>query len=255
MKRILLTIVLALAMIGICHAAPQVIGSNSATATSGSITVNKPANTVNGNVLVAWMSCKAGVSPTPGVFTDPVGGGWTTLGTDIVDNTNFIRYHAAYKVANNEGASWVWSNASTHTFLTGGVIVLRGCSTTTPVDTSSNNNVTSAGTAGSATGVTTGGYNCMLLAGYAGYRSTTGTTNISVPPSGMTVAWNVANREFTALYSVVQGAAGATGAKAATIANASYWGAKLISIRGAAGFIPGITRSFELIYGSLFGRT
>ena len=148
----------------------------SAAPTSGiTITVNKPSGTVEGDVLVAMISVKAGVDLT---INPPAG--WTAVGqanTAIVS----IRTGVWYKVAGaSEGGSYAWTSTQTISDATGLILRYAPQSPTTPpgvIDASAMGSAVSPAVAPSLTATE----NADTLIALFSTNGTPGST-----PSGMT---------------------------------------------------------------------
>ncbi|HEV7365733.1 MAG TPA: autotransporter-associated beta strand repeat-containing protein, partial [Gemmatimonadales bacterium] len=190
--------------------------SAQAGATTGvtSLTINKPAGTVNGDVMIAAIA----VRPNTATITAP--GGWTLIRRTDQTLTNPGSQATYRKVAGAaEPASYTWS-FSASTGSAGGIMTFYGVNTAAPVDVE-NGQATASGLLHAAPSVTTTKSYDMIVTTHSFTSSATWT-----PPVGMTEAADVAsdatpNAVGIALEMnyVVQLAAGATGAKTATAAN------------------------------------
>lgn len=106
--------------------APVYESAASASGSSGSITINKPTGTAEGDLLVAFFRCIADQT-----VTDP--GDWTTLDDDANSGTsNYEVTHAAFwKVAGaSEGSDYTFTHTSSGS--EGCILRISGADTTTP---------------------------------------------------------------------------------------------------------------------------
>lgn len=99
-------------------------------ASGTSLTVNKPTGTVNNDVMVAFIYCSPPAAEP--AITPPTG--WTLLGT--CGDTDGV-LHVYYRVAASEGASYVWSWASSTGPFCGWISSYSGADTGNPVDVQS----------------------------------------------------------------------------------------------------------------------
>ena len=84
------------------------------------ITVNKPTNTENGDVMIAAFALR------PNTATVSTLAGWTSIRNTSNANSTSNRLATFFKVANNEGASYGWTLASTPAGCVGGICTFRG---------------------------------------------------------------------------------------------------------------------------------
>ena len=181
-----------------------------------SLTINKPAGTIEGDVMVASIA----VTPDTVGITPP--SGWTTV-QDTVQNqdagSHLITY---YKIATgSEPADYSWSFAADHSGSVGGIATFSGVDTANPIVSSAsqteNGNTATTHTAPSITA----GADDMLVTVHEYQSSGTWT-----PPAGMTEAVDKFSEAATGASGVslemnylLLGSAGATGTKAATASN------------------------------------
>ena len=198
--------------------------------TTSSLSINVPAGTASGDVLVAAIAVK----PTGITITPPAG--WTSV--NRVDqtagdaNSQEVFYHVATA---SEPASYSWTFSAPPVSATGGIVSYRGTDTTAPVDVFSGN-VTPSATSHTATGVTTTTPNNMVISAHSFSSSATWT-----PPAGMTEEVDVASltpsrNEGISLEinDVLQASAGASGDKTATASgNADTGVAQILALRPA----------------------
>ncbi|HUK22511.1 MAG TPA: autotransporter-associated beta strand repeat-containing protein [Gemmatimonadales bacterium] len=190
--------------------------SAQAGATTGvlTLTVNLPAGTVSGDVMIAAIA----VRPNTATITAPVG--WTLIRRTDNANTNQSSQATYRRVAGAaEPANYSWT-FSTSTGSAGGIATFYGVNTTTPVDVE-NGVTTPSGLTHTAPSVTTTKAYDMIVTTHSYTSAATWT-----PPAGMTEAVDVVSDPVPnavgmtlELNYVVQPAAGATGAKTATGSN------------------------------------
>ncbi|MET1063489.1 MAG: PKD domain-containing protein [Arthrobacter sp.] len=166
------------------------------------VTLNKPAGTAAGDVLVA--SFTADKNPT----VSAVPAGWTALVNNLSISSG-ARTFAYYRVVgSSDPASYNWT-LSTAVKWGGGVTAYRGVNNATPLDSSV---VTAANTSYTATSiaapsVTTASNNAMLIGGVGFDSSTPGAT----APSGWTERWESADGQIAQQADRLQTTAGASG--------------------------------------------
>ena len=182
-------------------------------------TMNRPANVVDGDFLLAFLILYSSAAVTPPT-------GWTLI--VAVANTSGCYTHLYYKRASSEGASWVWTHANTST--SGFVQRLTGVVASGDPEDCTRSTATAEGTSISCASITTataGACLCQAL----GATDTTGLW------SGETLTERI-DVATVALASDLQASAGASGAKAATHADGYSLAAVLIALRPAAGGGP-----------------
>jgi MSHA biogenesis protein MshQ len=213
-------------------------------ALQSSITINKPAGTIQNDVMIASI----GFSPNTLTITT-VPAGWTLVRR--VDNTNanansLAVYRKVAGAAEPASYAWVFSAAG---YLAGGISTFSGVDTTTPVDIE-NGNCTQQGSCATTTlshatpSVATTVANTMLVTSHT--YSSAGTWT---PPGAMTEAVEDqhGNQSLGVNY-VLQAATGATGAKTATASTqADVGNAHILALRPAAVVVPtpGSFNAFE----------
>lgn len=178
-----------------------------------SLTVNRPAGTVVGDVMIAAVA----VRPSTATITAPAG--WTLIRRTNQPATNSLAQATYWRLAAaGEPANYTWTLSNTHTGAAGGIMTLYGVNGAAPVDVE-NGQVTASGLNVAAPTVTTTRAYDMVVTSHSISSSTTFT-----PPGGMTEAVDTASEAGGALgvtlemNYVVQPAAGASGAKTATAA-------------------------------------
>ena len=157
--------------------------SAQAGATSGvtSLTVNKPAGTVNGDVMIAAIA----VRPSTATITAPAG--WTLIRRTNQALTNDNAQATYRKVAGAaEPASYTWT-FSASTGSAGGIMTFFGVNTASPVDVE-NGQATASGLTHTAPSVTTTKSYDMIVTTHSFTSAATWT-----PPGGMTEAVDVAS--------------------------------------------------------------
>lgn len=201
-----------------------------ASSTTGTLTCNKPAGVVSGDVLVAIIGYWNSAAP----ITPP--SGWT-LGDSGANGGNAGAWY--WKVAGgSEPSTYGWtfggSVDESHVVLA----AYTGVDNTTPVDVSSKKTDSTGDGGLVATGVTmTGAGTLLFLAGSnAGYVISAP----MAPPSGMTERAQVFGVEYGAAYLADQevAAAGATGNKTATAESGTNTGPYttfLVALKVSAG--------------------
>lgn len=196
--------------------------------TQTSMSINVPAGTASGDVMVAAIAVK----PATVTLTPPAG--WTSI--NRVDqaagdaNAQEIFYHIA---TSSEPASYSWTFSVPPMSAAGGIISYRGVDTTVPVDVFSGN-VTPSGTSHTATGVTTTADNEMVISAHSFSSSETWS-----PPAAMTEEVDTASLTPSRaggisleINDVLQASAGATGNKTATASgNADTGVAHILALR------------------------
>lgn len=175
------------------------------------LTINKPAGTVSGDVMIAGIA----VRPETATITPP--SGWTLVRR--VDNANPNANSLAIyrKVAGgSEPSSYGWT-FSTSTGSAGGILTFSGVDASSPVDVEDGQN-TGNGLSHASPSVITTVPNTMLVTFHA-FTSAAAWA----PPSGMTEACDVASETVPQAGGISiecnyasQAAAGSTGAKTAT---------------------------------------
>jgi hypothetical protein len=213
-------------------ATPAVRASTSGSVnTATSLSLNKPAGTAQGDLLVATVSHQGGSLRS---VTPP--SGWTAVpNTDFSNSTN-VRIHAYYRLAGaSEPSSYTFTlTGGSGQAMTGGILDITGANTGTPINASggqSNGSATSKSVP--APSITTTVNNALLI--YAGAAQVSATWG---PPGLMTTQWqgstsgsyNVSNE------SAIQALAssGATGTRSALLSTSGKSVADMIAIAPAS---------------------
>ncbi len=187
----------------------------SGTAT-GTVTINAPAGTAAGDVLVASITGDL----NPNMATVPVG--WTPIVNGLGINSSstsgarvFVYYHV---VGASDPASYMWM-LSTAVKWGGGITGYRGVNNTTPLDTSVTTAVDATYNATSITApsVTTASNGAMLIGGVG---CDCASPVISSAPSGWTQRWQAAGGQIAELADRAQTLAGAAGTATWTLSAA-----------------------------------
>lgn len=172
-------------------------GSTAGNASGGNLTVNKPAGTVDGDILVAVLYREAGAWTLPS--------GWVQWGSDQRDYGNQMYLTVAWKRAASEGASWTF-NLSTTTWRAIAVGAFSGAlASGDPIDVGPTGNNADTRTPVAAS-ITTATDNAMRIVAHGNYEGLA----VAVGTSGMTRGANIGGTE---IWYVLQAAAGASGAK------------------------------------------
>ncbi len=195
----------------------SVIGTNTA------VVIPKPTGTVVNDLLVAHVAYESGSSIT---ITAP--GGWTLIRkTDAASDVGEATY---YRVAGgSEGASYTFTLSQSKKF-SAAIAAYYGVHNPSPQSATSSGATGASSTTATATSITTTFTDSLVLAFFTNKKNSTWT-----PPTGMTERYDVPNAAggmpSLSSASVVQAAAAATGAKAATSSDAEIWVAQLVALR------------------------
>ena len=190
-------------------------------ALSGSITINKPAGTVQYDVMLAHIATYSDQDVT---ITPP--SGWTLVRST---SATYHRSWTYYKVAGaSEPTSYTFT-ASATAYLNGAIRSYSGANTTSPIN-ASNAQATPSGTSHSTPSITTTVNNTMITTFFGVMSNTTWT-----PPSGEV-------ERYDQVYTLVtiegadelQASAGASGSKTATSAAAGVGSAHIIALAPAS---------------------
>ena len=196
--------------------APQVrsVASNAGNSLA-SITINKPAGTVQGDLLVATVSHQSGGNRS---MTAPAG--WTAIaGTDVFEGTN-AHIHGWYRVAGgSEPASYTFTmTGGDGRDTAGGIIAISGANQATPINVSAGqSNGSSPSPSVAAPSITTTVPNTLLIFAGSGAtsatytqpgnmaeqfdRTTSGTYKVSIEAATQALAGSGATGTRTALAS------------------------------------------------------
>ncbi|WP_395401989.1 phytase [Arthrobacter sp. UC242_113] len=187
--------------------------TNSTAATT--LTIPKPANVVQGDLLVSCVALSGGTIGTTGAPA-----GWTRLAA--VTSIANPKVYGYYKVATTtEPASYAWTTTSTTSG--GGIARYSGAS---GLDTAATSASGAAASSGTVPAVTTTTANAMLV----GCMSVNSSSVTLTSPAGMAQAVETGARRFE-LADGTQAAAGPSGTKSWTFSAAREWAGWLVALR------------------------
>lgn len=112
----------------------QSVATNALTGNASSITVNKPAGVVEGDLMIAWI----GTANSSSDVTVNTLSGWTAIGTGSLNTAgeNFARGTLLRKIAGpSEPSNYTFTFSGTANQATGEIHRLNGINTTTPINT------------------------------------------------------------------------------------------------------------------------
>jgi hypothetical protein len=186
------------------------------TTAATTLTIPKPANTAQGDVLVSCVSLNGGsIGAAPA--------GWTPLAS-VTALANPKVYGYSKVATSSEPASYSWTTSST----TSGGSITR-YSGASGLDTSATSDSGPAASSGSVPGVTTTTDNAMLV----GCMSVNSSSVTLTSPTGMSQAIETGARRFE-FADGIQATAGASGAKTWTFSAAREWAGWLAALRPEA---------------------
>jgi len=193
--------------------APVFINQTESNASSRTLTVNVPAGTVDGDVMIAAMI----VDRQTVTITDPAG--WTRFASD---NKNSGLQYFYYKVAASEPASYTWNSDPISSFMALNIRTYRGVDINNPIDAAIAYNTGASSVVTSASITTTVDNDRVLM-----FATQGGTRTIDASSLG-----NV----FTSGSSLhgadgVKGIAGAVGENTMTLNSSATWFAWTFSIK------------------------
>jgi myo-inositol-hexaphosphate 3-phosphohydrolase len=185
------------------------------TAASTTLTVPKPANVAQGDLLVSCLALNGGSITATGVPA-----GWTRLAA--VTTISNPKVYGYYKVATaSESASYSWTTTST---TSGGAIArYSGASGLDAAATSASGAAKASGTVPAVTSTTA---NAMLV----GCMSVNSSSATLASPAGMAQAVETGARRFE-VADGIQPTAGPSGAKTWTFSAAREWAGWLVALR------------------------
>jgi myo-inositol-hexaphosphate 3-phosphohydrolase len=185
------------------------------TATSTTLTIPKPANVAQGDLLVSCVALNGGSIAAAGVPA-----GWTGLAAvTAIANPKVYGY---YKVATaSEPASYSWTTTSTTSG--GGIARYSGASGLDTAATSASGAAASSGTVPAVTSTTA---NAMLV----GCMSVNSSSVTLTSPAGMAQAVETGARRFE-IADGIQAVAGPSGAKTWNFSAAREWAGWLVALR------------------------
>lgn len=180
--------------------------SASANASGTTLTITKPAGTVSGDVLVAFLNTTSSSPTAPS--------GWTLVTSSLLGDFIYLKV-----AGGSEPASYAWTSGSVT--WSGGISCFSGVDNSTPWDVSPTINTFST-----SASVTTLTANAMLVGG----NSANAAGNIT-PPAGFTEWWESGGSSHAEMAGALQAVAGASGTK--TWTNSGAQSAWLGSLRDA----------------------
>jgi myo-inositol-hexaphosphate 3-phosphohydrolase len=185
------------------------------TTASTTLSIPKPANVIQGDLLVGCLSLNGGTVTATGVPA-----GWTRLAAvTTIANPKVYGY---YKVATaSESASYLWTTTSTTSG--GGIARYSGASGLDTVATSATGAAASSGTVPAVTTTTS---NAMLV----GCMSVNSSSATLTSPAGMTQAVETGARRLE-VADGIQPITGSSGAKTWTFSAAREWAGWLVALR------------------------
>lgn len=176
-------------------------------------TLAKPAGTVAGDLLLAFLSTDG---PASTAWSTRVPSGWAILQADTITTSIFLAVQCVmYKVAGGSEPSTYPFDFGNQSGM-GGVAAWSGVDTTTPINVSALQDNPTSSTSHDIPSITTTAGDCLLIAFYA-HRASNGVPYTQ--PSGMTERFDAklgtANSNF-GVAELALPSAGATGVKTAT---------------------------------------
>lgn len=198
---------------------------------SGTLVINKPTGTVDGDVMVAVIGARgttSGLSCTPPA-------GWTLILQQ--DRATTGRLYTYWKAASSEGASYTFTIAGSTTQHTGGIIAISGANTTAPIDASASDNPGASSSSHVCPSVTTTQADTLVVR--AAMMAVAGTTG-SYTWASATERFDVTATDGTTACQVTTAAteafptAGATGTRTATASTNTSTATASIAIASAA---------------------
>lgn len=202
------------------------VAAATGSASSGTtVTVTKPAGTVDGDVLFAAVHQYASAGASGSFVTAPAG--WTRITDQSSAGNGGDRISLFYRVASGEGSSYAFGCSSGDN-VAAAVLAYRGVDTTTPIE--GKFSASAAGTAHEAPALTTGttkdGCQILRVAG-------TNIVGSYSPPSGYTerVDYGPANTGTITVADALQAAAGAVGTATFTGPNAAFAETATVALR------------------------
>ncbi|HJV74998.1 MAG TPA: DUF6701 domain-containing protein [Noviherbaspirillum sp.] len=193
---------------------------------SNALTINKPAGTVEGDVLVA------SISVAPDIITATAPAGWTLLRQLSQTSGGTSRLQTYYKVsAASEPSNYTW-NFSANTHAVGGIAAFSGADPNYPVD------VEAGATNVTAPTITTTQADSMLVTIHEHASATTW-----LPPAGMSPVFNIASTTVPSAGGVsmamnyeLRPTPGATGTRQPTVgAGPDFGAAQSLSLKPIGG--------------------
>ena len=196
-----------------------------------SLTINKPAGTITGDVMVA------SIAVTPGTVGITPPSGWTIVQDIVQVQAATSHLTTFYKIATaGEPASYTWNFSANHSGVVGGIASFSGVDTSSPIVSSASLIENANNTVNHTAPSITASADDMLITVHEYQSSGTWT-----PPSGMTEVVDGysepspgANGISLEMNYLLLGSAGATGTKVATASNNGDEGAsQSLALRSA----------------------
>lgn len=209
----------------------------------GSVTVNVPAGTVNGDLLVVQVAWNENAT-----LNNPAG--WTQIREDQtgIGGVAALNSRLMYRIAASEPASYTWTFASGTRRIAGCMVNLTGADTSAPIDSSSGQ----ASDGPSTTDVVAPTVDPVVSDGFLLYFGSCRQSTTFTPPAGMTERYDGANGSgVTVEMASEQLASGAaTGTRTGVMAGATTNGqaGQLVVIKAAGGAGPTPVRD---VWGSM----
>jgi len=202
-----------------------------ASAAAVSITVNKPTNTAEGDLMVAHIFIE-----NTSDLINSVPDGWTNI-INASAGARAIREYVYWKIAGaSEPSSYQWGMSSSHEII-GQIATFRGVDQTSPIGNKNTSTSTASGQP------TAPGINIQTANNWAVFLAGNAYGTTYTPPSGYderadtqtgtsnsNISATVATKEYTA--------AGATGDIAATAVNTDYYVASLVELKQYIAITP-----------------
>ena len=208
-----------------------------AAANSNSIVVSRPTGTVDGDLLVGFVSGEndAGVLSAPG--------GWTQIFQ--IDNPGNFVSGAWYRIASSEPASLTFTSTVSHA-MNAAVLRYSGADAANPIDVSA---AIAAFGNPTAPSVTTTVANTVVLR--VGTLEDSTVSDIGYPPATTgRVEFDVAGGQVTGVADSAQASAGATGTAAFTGSTDDYVAATIAIAPGASTTYYYVARAYYLTWSS-----
>lgn len=213
-----------------------------------SLTITKPTNLADDDVLYAGISRDAASSGDS--ITAP--SGWTKLASSEIDNATYTAgiYRKVIVTASGEPADYTWSWSGSEN-VAGWIVRVTGADTTTPEDLTPSSN-TGDSNAPRCSGLTTVTGDTLILA--VGGMNSKGAPNWT-PPTSMTEIFDIASGGGGGAAAHVQASAaevnqpgpGATGDKDFATVDTAEWVCFLIAIRPAVPPVAGDPQTHQML--------
>ncbi len=210
---------------GVYRAAATALGTVGAT----SISINVPAGTKPGDVLIAQLAANPTGSMTQGGTVSPSETGWHTI-DDTINTVHTVLYWRVAGASDPTSYGWTFDAPN---YVIGAIAAYGGIDTTNPIDKSGS--AIGASTTATSPSVTTTEVNDQI----ASFVSSATTSNFS-PPSGMTQRWQVGSGASPpgsiSLADQLAATKSATGSKTSTASSSGAWVAQTVALRATTGY-------------------